>query len=537
MYRQLTEDEIVDGIDKAIQEGHIFPYFQPQINHSTGRMVGAEALMRWEDPDCGLQFPGEFVPILESYDLIFQADLHIFEEVCRLQRYCLDNKIATVPISCNMSRYDIYKHDYVDRIEEIRARYDVPVRLLRIEITENSAIAGMEVLSQALDGLHRYGYLVEMDDFGSGYSSLNILKDLDVDIIKLDMRFLSGDIGGRGGTIISSIIQMTKWLNTPVIAEGVESADQADYMESIGCYYIQGFLYFKPLPREEFLEKLKETDHEPLAPAMNLIRTMNAGKFWDPDSLETLIFSNFVGAAAIFTYQEGKLELLRVNKKYIREIGMNMNEKELIGTDPWELYDENNKAIYEATIRRAIQSGGEESCVTKRRICSKSCGDAEIWVNTDLRIIGHAGEQYLVYAMIKNITAEKEAQLAALSHENRLRAAFDQANMFAWEFIFATKEMRPCFRCMRELHLPPVVKNYPEPLFESGLFPEDQREMYYGMLKSLEEGAESAEAIIPLTVGRVPFHVRYTTEFDETGKPLKAYGSATLVVDGEEGEL
>lgn len=533
MYKKLTEEEIVDNIEGAIRNGYIVPYFQPQLNHSTGRMVGAEALMRWEDPEFGMQFPGEFIPVLESYDLIFQADLHMFEEVCKFQRYCQDNKIPAVPISCNMSRYDIYRHDYVERIEEIRRKYDIPVRLLRIEIMESSAMGGMEIVAQTLKGLHRYGYLVEMDDFGNGYSSLNILKDLDFDIIKLDMNFLDGSIGGRGGTIISSIVQMTKWLNTPVIAEGVETADQADYMESIGCNYVQGFLYYQPITKDAFIEELKKTDHEPLTPAMNLVRTMDAGKFWDPDSLETLIFSNFVGAAAVLTYQEGKLEVLRVNKKYIRELGMNMDESELIGTDPWDMYDENNKAIYEATIRKAIRSGEEESCETRRRICSKSCGDAEIWISTDLRVIGHAGEQYLIYTMIKNITNEKENMLATIAHEKRLRTAFDQANAFAWEYIFATREMRPCFRCMRELHLPPVVENYPEPLFENGLFPEDQREMYYAMLKSLEEGQESAEAIIPLTVGRIPFHVRYTTEFDEMGKPLKAYGSAILAVDGE----
>ena len=533
MYRQLTEEEIVDGIDEAIREGHIFPYFQPQINHSTGRMVGAEALMRWDSPTCGMQFPREFIPILESYDLILKADLHIFEEVCKFQRYCLDNKISAVPISCNASRYDIYRNDYVDSIEKIRRQYDVPVRLLRIEIMESSAMGGLEIVAQALDDLHRYGYLVEMDDFGSGYSSLNILKDLDVDIIKLDMDFLNGGIGGRGGTIISSVIQMTKWLNTPVIAEGVESADQADYLESIGCNYIQGFLYSNPLSREDFIEELKKIQHEPLTPAMNLVRTVDAGKFWDPDSLETLIFSNFVGAAGVISYQDGKIEVMRVNKKAIQELGMNSEEKDLIGTDLWESADETNRALFGATIRKAIRTGEEESCETKLNVCSKSCGDAELWIHSDMRVIGNAGEQYLVYIMMKNITAEKESQMASLSHEKRLRAAFDQANIFAWEYIFATKEMRPCFRCMRELHLPPVVENYPEPLFENGLFPEDQRERYYAMLKSLEEGQESVEAVIPLTVGRIPFHVRYTTEFDETGKPLKAYGSAVLVVDGE----
>ncbi|MBO4396440.1 MAG: EAL domain-containing protein [Eubacterium sp.] len=531
MGRQLTEEEIVNGTYDAIKHGEIYAVFQPQINHSTGRMVGAEALMRWRHPQLGMQFPAEFIAVLEAYDLIFEADLHMFEEVCKLLKHCMENNLPLVPISCNMSRYDIFQHDYVDRIEEIRKKYDIPVKYLRIEITESSAIGGMEGLKTALQKLHSYGYLVEMDDFGSGYSSLNILKDLDVDIIKLDMRFLDGNIGGRGGTIISSVVQMTKWLNTPVIAEGVETADQADYMESIGCYYIQGYLYSQPLSKDEFIEKLKTVDHEPMNEALNFVRAVDAGEFWDPNSMETLIFSNFVGAAAVLSYQNGELEILRVNKKYIRELGMNMDERSLINTNPWTSLDEDNKRIYENAIKRAIESGEEETCETKRVLCSKSCGDTEFWIRADIRVIGRAGDQYLLYTMIKNITSEKEKLLRIEENDRKLMAAGDQANVYAWEYYFSNKEMRPCFRCMRDLNLPPVIENYPEPLFENGVFPEDYREMYYNMLRELEEGRESSEAVIPLTVGRIPFHVRYTTEFDEAGKPLKAYGSAVMVVD------
>ncbi len=198
-----------------------------------------------------------------------------------------------------MSCYDIYHDDYVDKIEHLRASYDIPVKLLHIEITESSAIGGMELVSDVLSRLHSYGYTVEMDDFGSGYLSLNVLKDLEVDVIKLDMRFLSGgSIGGRGGTIINAIVQMTKWLNTPVIAEGVETLEQADYMKSIGCSYIQGYLYSKPVTEDEFVEKLGQLEHEPVAPAI-VMEQMDAGKFWDPDSLETLIFNNYVRVSGV----------------------------------------------------------------------------------------------------------------------------------------------------------------------------------------------------------------------------------------------
>jgi len=532
---RMSEPELVGCFDDAVNFGHIYAVYQPQINHSTGRMVGAEALMRWKHPVYGMQMPGDFIPVLEKNNLIYRADLHIFETVCKFQRKCLDQGLSIIPISVNMSRYDIVDTDYVEKIEEIRKKYDIPVKFLRLEITESSAIGGLELIQKVLRQLHDRGYTVEMDDFGSGYSSLNILKDLDVDVIKLDMKFLAGDIGGRGGTILSSIVQMTRWLNTPVIAEGVETVEQADYMKSTGCNYIQGYLYYKPLPEEEFTEKMIQLEHEPLTPAMHLIKTLDAGKFWDPNSMETLIFNNFVGGAAIFTYdvETHEMKVLRVNRKYVKEMGMNLNEHDVVAMNLWNTVDEENKKIYEDCLKRAIESDDEEMCETWRTVYSDCCGEDRICVRTYLRVIGEAADEYLFYSMVQNVTAEKNRYEKVAEDEARYKYAFEHANIYAWEYDIATKEMRPCFRCMRDLGLPPLIRNYPEPLIENGVFPPDYADMYRDWMRQLAEGVESLEGIIPLTVGRVPFHVRYTLEKDENGRPLKAYGSATLVIDEE----
>ena len=533
MTKQMTEQELLACFDDAVSFGHIYPLYQPKINHSTGRMIGAEALMRWTHPVYGMQYPSDFIPVLEKNDIIYRADLCIFESVCKFLRKCLDSGVRPVPISVNMSRYDIYRRNYVDEIEKLRTKYDIPVKYIHVEVTETSAIGGMELVSGVLKKLHGFGYVVEMDDFGSGYSSLNVLKDLEVDVIKLDMRFLSGEIGGRGGTIISAIVQMAKWLGTPVIAEGVETVEQADFMKSIGCKYVQGYLYSKPVPDKEFSHKLLQLEHEPLAPAMELIRTMDAGKFWDPASMETLIFNNFVGGAAIFSYQDNKMEILRVNKKYVKEIGMNMLEQEILNSDPLLTFDDTNRRIYEETLKRAIENRDEETCETWRQVCSKTCGEDNICIRSFIRMIGCTETQYLFYAMVQNITGEKRRALQLDEDEHRFKSAFEQINVYAWEYTIATKQMRPCFRCMRDLNLPPLVENYPEPAIEAGIFPPDYADMYREWMRKIDTGeVDSLEGIIPLTVGRVPFHVRYTLERDENGAPLKAYGSAALVVDG-----
>ena len=536
MQRKMNEAELTDSFRDSLKNGDIYICLQPQINHLTRRMVGAEALIRWKHPVFGQQYPNDFIPILERNNLIFEADLFVFRKVCELLRGLLDSHSVMVPISVNMSRYDIYHHDYVESIEAIRREYNVPAKYLRVELTESSAIGGIELVTGVLDSLHGYGYLVEMDDFGSGYSSLNILKDLNVDIIKLDMRFLSGEIGGRGAVIIESVVQMARWLNTIIIAEGVETMEQADYMKSIGCKYIQGYLYFKPLSVEDFRKELQETVHEPLKPALRLVETIDAGRFWDPDSLETLIFSNLVGGAAIFNFniRSGKLDVLRINENYLRELGMNQSEEDVIHNDPWWCFGDNAKEVYIKTIEKAISTREEASCETWRNISSKCCGDNKICVLSEMRSIGNADDDYLIYTRIRNITAEKRRYDEVFDNDKKMMMAADQANVYAWEYTIATKEMRPCFRCMRDLGLPSLIENYPEPVIESGLFQPDYADEYRSWHRRLAEGEKSIEGIMPLTVGRVPFHVRYTTEFDENGRPLKAYGSATMVVKKSE---
>lgn len=532
MERKMTEQELISSLDEAIENGHIFVYYQPKVNHATGRMIGAEALMRWKHPEYGIQYPSDFIPVLEKHDLLYLADIAVFESACRFLRSRLDKGLHCIIISCNMSRHDILHSDYIDRIEKIREKYDIPVKLLHIEITESSAVGGMELVSETLHKLHDLGYKVEMDDFGSGYSSLNVLKDLPVDVIKLDMRFFSGNLSGRGGTIINAVVQMAKWLDTPVIAEGVEKIEQADYMKSIGCTYIQGYLYSKPLSAEDFSKKIEEFESEPMMPAIVLDK-MNADKFWNPDSLETLIFNNYVGGAAIFSYTHGKIELLRVNNKYTKELGMCMSEQEILKCDPWSTMDIENHKIYESTLQKAIKSNDEENCEVWRKLCSKICGDDLMCIRSFIRLLGKAGDEYLFYEMVQNITGEKRAYNEMALSEKRFYYAGEHNKVFAWEYEIATKKMRPCSRCRRELALPEVLENYPEPMIESHLFPPEIADEYRDWHRQLAEGVPYLEKIFYLTDDRVPFYVRYTNEFDENGKPLKAYASATPVIENE----
>ena len=526
----LSEQEISGMMEGALKSGQFVVYYQPQYNHATGMLVGAEALVRWQHPERGLLSPKVFIPNFESNGFIVRLDLNVFEQVCAFLRRCMDEALPLVPISSNFSRHDFFQADFVERLEEIRARYGVPAKYLRVEITESVVMSSSTLANEVVRRLHEHGYIVEMDDFGSGYSSLNVLKDIDLDVIKLDMLFISGKSPmKRGGVILSSVIRMAKWLGVPVIAEGVELPEQADYLSSIGCDHVQGYLYSRPVPQEGFVECLKKGAGA-MAPLPDFIDNLDANQFWDPRSQETLIFNHYVGGAAIFEYSRGRVEVLRVNKKYLQELCMNLTERDLIDDDPMRYFDADSRAVYTATLERAVQSGAEQECETWRTLTSSCCGTERVCIRSTVRMIGKSGDSFLFYAMIRNITAEKEQVSSLLDAERRFKAASEQANIYFWEYTVATREMRPCFRCMRDLGLPPLMTNYPDSAIEMGVFPPEVADLYRDWHRQIAAGAPSLEAVMPLTAARIPFHVRYTTEFDENGRPVRAYGSATRVV-------
>ncbi len=528
----ISEQKVVGMMRTALNEEQFVVYYQPQYNHSTGMLVGTEALIRWQHPEQGLLYPGQFIPVFEKTGFITKLDLYVFYKVCCFIRKCLTNNYYIVPISVNLTRYDIFSPDFIEHIEEIRKKYDIETKYIRFEITESAAIGNGILINNAVEQFHKLGYKVEMDDFGSGYSSLNILKDIDFDVIKLDMKFLdvSADTERRGGTILSYIVKMINWLELPVIAEGVETAEQADYLRSIGCEYIQGYLYSKPVPEVQYIQFINKNNVGTMIPQLNLIDKLSAADLWSPQSMDTLVFNQLVGGAAIFSYDGKSIEILRVNRKYIEEYGMNCSQQNVITSDPSVQLSDDDKNTYRNMLETAIETGQEQECETWRTVVSECCGKDTICIRSTVRVIGTSKNSTLFYAMVRNITAEKTRFHELSDLEHRFQIASEQVNVYYWQYTIATKEMRPCFRCMRDLGLPALMTNYPESAIQAGVFPSEFADMYRDWHRQIEAGVPELEAVIPLTAERIPFRVKYTTEYDEVGHPVKAYGSATLVV-------
>ena len=236
---------VVTHIGEAIESGWIQPYYQPVVRTLTGKLCGQEALARWDDPTYGLLAPAVFIPALEEAKLIHLLDCSIVRTVCSQYREAVDRGIPTVPVSFNLSRLDFDLCDIFQVVESAVREHEVPRRMLNIEITESVLGADPEYMTEMMNKFHEAGYQVWMDDFGSGYSTLNVLKDFDFDELKIDMEFLNR-FGEKSKTILASVVDMAKKLGIQTLAEGVETEEHRHYLQRIGCEKMQGYLFGKP---------------------------------------------------------------------------------------------------------------------------------------------------------------------------------------------------------------------------------------------------------------------------------------------------
>ncbi len=240
------------NIDKAIKNEEIIVYYQPVIRTSTNQVCGFEALSRWKDSVYGLLSPGVFIAALEETHQIHKLDSYIIKKICQDLRYNLDHGNQVVPVSFNLSKLDFISCDIYSIVEEQVELNNIPRKLINIEITESIMISD-KFIRDIIEKFHKTGYSVWMDDFGSGYSSLNVLKDYNFDELKIDMDFISS-FTDKSKHIIQSTVEMASRIGIETLAEGVETDEQYSFLKEIGCEKVQGFLFGKPLPITECMK-------------------------------------------------------------------------------------------------------------------------------------------------------------------------------------------------------------------------------------------------------------------------------------------
>ncbi|MDD6811027.1 MAG: C-GCAxxG-C-C family (seleno)protein [Lachnospiraceae bacterium] len=247
---------IEENMETAITERQFMMYLQPKYSISKNEIIGAEALVRWKHPERGMIFPNQFIPIIEENGFIKKVDYYIWEEACRFSKKCEKAGLVPCPISVNMSRIHLRNDDCIQVLDDMLKRNAVPKKLLELEITET---ADDQQISRKALQLKEDGYTLLMDDFGSGYSSLNILLETPFDVIKLDKKFIENMmVSDKGRLILEQVVAMANKLELGLLAEGVETKEQVDLLQSIGCDHVQGYYYAKPMPADEFFELLKK---------------------------------------------------------------------------------------------------------------------------------------------------------------------------------------------------------------------------------------------------------------------------------------
>lgn len=405
----LHEEEIVGEMSDALESGQFEPWFQPQYNHATGALIGAEVLVRWNHPKKGIMFPNTFISVLEKTGLIYQMDKYMWRTICQQLRQWIDQGLDPLPISVNISQYDTLHPEIVDVIDSLIHEYEIPAHLLRLEITEAAFFNASEQILETVSEFGKRGFTVVIDDFGGEYSSLNTLKDVPAQIIKLDMSFLEGELNSkRGGNIIESLVRMIKWLGMSIIAEGVETKNQADYLESIGCYYLQGYLYAKPMPASEYEELARNSGKEEKMAALETVEFLDNNAFWNPDSMDTLIFNSLVGGACVFEYHKGKIELLRASRKYAQIMGnVGMTTEEALGLNWIEHLGEADIKGLEDAIQYSIET--KDDVAAEFTFLNLPGCQPKTYLRSMLRVIAVVGERYLIYCSNENITKEREA--------------------------------------------------------------------------------------------------------------------------------
>ncbi len=260
--RELYQERLINDIVKAIADKDLRVFFQPKYDIQSDKPVlkSAEALIRWQHPEFGLISPGDFIPLFESNGLIQRLDNFVWEEAAFRIKTWREKYGVTIPISVNVSRIDIYDPELEEKFIKILDRYELTPNEMMLEITESAYADNANALIGVVKNLREKGFRIEMDDFGSGYSSLNMLTTLPIDVLKMDMKFVRNmNKDEKSMKLVELVLDIAKFLNVPVVAEGVEEESQLSALKKIGCDLVQGYYFSKPVPPDQF-ERLIEKE-------------------------------------------------------------------------------------------------------------------------------------------------------------------------------------------------------------------------------------------------------------------------------------
>ena len=350
------EVQILSEFMEALKNDEITFYLQPQCRISSRKIVGAEALARWIKANGEIVSPAVFVPLLEKHGFIIDLDQYLWDKICAWIKSCIDRHIHVVPVSINVSRIDIFSIDVVDCFVKLTKKYQIPPSLIKIEITESAYADTSDVVTELVNNLRKKGFMVLMDDFGSGYSSLNMLSSLKVDAIKLDALFLRVDEGNKeayekGIHILESVINMAKIISIPIIVEGVETKSQCDFLENLGCRYIQGFYFYRSMPKEDIEKLLSDVNN--VDERGFIVKTndqFRIREFLDKNIYSDNMLNNIIGPVAYYSWHGDDIDIVRFNEQFYKAVNVQDFSERLLSIQNY-VPDEYRSKLYDVLKR------------------------------------------------------------------------------------------------------------------------------------------------------------------------------------------
>ena len=377
MERDLEEEmHLLSEVTGALQRDEFTFFVQPQCDITSGKVVGAESLVRWIHSTEGLIPPGKFIPALERCGAVYLLDQQIWEKVCRWLRSWIDRGYEPVPISINISRIDIMAMDVPAYLNHLLEKYNLPAKYIKTEITESAYTQEDSSINDTVDRLRQDGFLVMMDDFGSGYSSLNMLKSIPVDVLKIDMRFLeiTEENEQKGIGILESIVNMARLLGLPIIVEGVETPQQESVLRSMGCRYTQGYYYYRPLPIDQFESLLadeRQLDFSGLH--CKQVEAFHMRELIDGNLFTDTMINHVLGPAALFDVFEQQVEITRVNEQYYQMVGLDVTDNKAMSRKVWNSVRDDDRPLLLKLFEQAYESrpNGAEGNIHYLRVDGK----------------------------------------------------------------------------------------------------------------------------------------------------------------------
>ena len=413
----LAEQEIVDEMEQALVSGQFQVYLQPVCSLFNKKTIGAEVLVRWLHPRKGLITPGQFIPIFEKNGFIIKLDNYVWEQAAQLLVAREKAGLPELPLSVNLSRRSIYSRNLVSELTGLIKKYGLESSQLRLEVTESAYTDDPEQIKTTMTALQEEGFMILMDDFGSGYSSLNMLKDMPVDMLKIDMKFLEDfDHSSRAGAIVTSVLRMARWLKIPVIAEGVETQEQIDFLYSIGCDQIQGYYFARPLRVEDFEHFVSQNSLNTLKERPAQISDDYATLLFGGNQIVTKLLSCVFGGLAFYEYSSGNLELIRANEGYYQIFGFTPQALAMFSDNVWQMTNDDEQKKQEDICLKSIRTRQAQSDVFR----TQTLDGKPLWVERIYRCLSGTENRAMLCIAINNITEKLyiDKKLADISSEH-----------------------------------------------------------------------------------------------------------------------